>query len=261
VGMGALAGLGSTLCSKRSASSGTRPTKVSQGAEAGEAALVHCTKCGVKAQEDDAYCAKCGNPLRTQVAHQLSKSEEDKREAIPSQLAYMKKGLAMSALGQAAAHPTSAESRGWFQKAAEQLADVAKDLPNDAEVWNGLGTCYVNLGQPERAIDAFLVVTRIAPESSEAWGFLGNQYVALGKLDEGAQALREATRLNPSDAFALADLGTIYLRKGEPANAVHVLEEALRHLPPAKRLAIIQAATGIDLRAMCEDLLRQAKRA
>jgi Flp pilus assembly protein TadD len=97
--------------------------------------------------------------------------------------------------------------------------------------WNNLGLTYVDLGQPEKAIDHFREALRIKPGYTEAWYNLGLAYDKLGQPHKAIVYYREALRVNPNYAKAWNNLGTAYYELGQPEQAIMYYRKALQTKP------------------------------
>ena len=128
-------------------------------------------------------------------------------------------------------------------RTAEALSQFQEALvidPKSEEALLGAGLAHQELGQTDRAIQAF--VTIISQNKENPYGQLnrrlqaahyrlGHIYREQGKLDEAVNELRLALGMNRADADTLYELGLTFQAKGENADAGSAFEVALAYVP------------------------------
>lgn len=87
------------------------------------------------------------------------------------------------------------------------------NLPGASRIYYNLGTEYIQVGDPKRAIPELKSAIAVAPHFAEAYGNLGAAYVKLESWDLAASAFDEATNIE--------------LSRGKTPSAKHLLGGAL----------------------------------
>jgi tetratricopeptide (TPR) repeat protein len=78
-----------------------------------------------------------------------------------------------------------------------------------------LGRALHELGERERAVEAYRETLAREPERSDLWSELATLYSEMGRFAESDQAVREAIRLKPNNAAAWRTLATNTLKNGK----------------------------------------------
>jgi tetratricopeptide (TPR) repeat protein len=121
--------------------------------------------------------------------------------------------------------------------------------PDLTALRNDAALIYLELGQPDRALRHFEVVSQLDPQSAAARYNLGVALKAAGRTDDAAQHYREALDLDPAYAAAHAALGGVLLSAGD-------IQEAIEHLQSALRLNPNDPETHLNL---ARSLVREGK--
>ncbi|MFC1851174.1 tetratricopeptide repeat protein [candidate division CSSED10-310 bacterium] len=150
-----------------------------------------------------------------------------------------------------------------YEKASSLFQRALVSLPNSAEIWNHLGTCFYNLQKYTDAEAAFtkahqldgtnieilqnlaLVfykqqnfkeafsslekILRIKPNTSQALYLMGHIYSQDGRFDEALQVYKKAAQINKKDARVYYLIGNIYYQRDELETAVEYYNKALRY--------------------------------
>jgi tetratricopeptide (TPR) repeat protein len=155
-----------------------------------------------------------------------------------------------------------------FKAVAERAQDMLKYAPSDFGTWGNLGDALMELGEYQRAGDAYLKMFTLRPALSSynrlawyrfvtgdaasaialmhdavdagdpvaqntAWCYaeLGDMYFKTGKLNEATEAYGSALDLFPSLHRAIAGLGQVEAARGHTASAIHYYERAQAIVP------------------------------
>jgi Flp pilus assembly protein TadD len=113
-----------------------------------------------------------------------------------------------------------------FQGAIRRLLALVEMSPHDYLSYNLLGVCYDQLGNHEKANEAFIKAVQINPRFDQAYVNLGVNYAAKGRLDEGIAQFRKAIQVNPRSTSAYYNFGRVELQRGRSAEAVEPLKRA-----------------------------------
>jgi tetratricopeptide (TPR) repeat protein len=98
--------------------------------------------------------------------------------------------------------------------------------PEYADLRNDAALLYMELGQPERALSHFQVVTRLQPLSSTARYNVGVALEAAGRTADAAAQYEATLQLDPAYSLAHNNLGSLRFAEGR-------LDEARRHYEAA----------------------------
>jgi protein O-GlcNAc transferase len=78
--------------------------------------------------------------------------------------------------------------------------------PESARAHAGYGATLARLGQPARAMEAYLEALRIQPIQPRVYGALATMYLAEGRVDSAADCFREAVAQAPDDEILRSNL-------------------------------------------------------
>ncbi len=96
---------------------------------------------------------------------------------------------------------------------------------------NNLGTCYLNKGLIDNAIEEFRHVIKIKPDHLNSHFNLGIAYGRKGLIDEAISQYKIVIKLKPDFAEAYNNLGICYLEKGQFELAVNNFKQAIEIMP------------------------------
>lgn len=100
---------------------------------------------------------------------------------------------------------------------AAVLADLAKERPQDPQLWMFLGYAQAEAGDPLAAARAFERAARLRPDRAETWAALGEAFVQLSDGQVGADARRafeQALKVDPASPTARYFLGRAEIEAG-----------------------------------------------
>lgn len=100
--------------------------------------------------------------------------------------------------------------QGEYEEALTYFQKAADANPDDPVAWQGLGSCYVGLDQPEDAIEAYKRPIAVNPDNAEAHFFLAMYYKALEAYHEAIPPLLEVIRIDPANVQARFEIGQVY---------------------------------------------------
>jgi Flp pilus assembly protein TadD len=112
---------------------------------------------------------------------------------------------------------------GHFPEAEQQLSNVAKLEPNDARVFNLLGTIRAKQGNLDGAETFFLRASRLDHDMLGAHMNLAYLYVLKHEPDKTAFELAQVLRIDPANADAAYKLGSLRLTQGKPDAAIELV--------------------------------------
>ena len=91
------------------------------------------------------------------------------------------------------------DAAGRVDDAVAAFGRALQQDPANVSALNGLGTTYLELGQPAAALEPLRVASTLAPQFSPALHNLGSAYERLGKTGDAIESYRAALRANPGD--------------------------------------------------------------
>eukprot|EP00913_Durusdinium_trenchii_P035248 g32978.t1 len=121
----------------------------------------------------------------------------------------------------------TALSENQHDQAVQFLTRAVAADSNDPFLYANLGKAFQNLGENERAIDAFQTAIRLLPEFFDAHFHLAGALQAAGRQVEAVDAFRNAIRLRPNDTGVYRELGKTLWELGEREGAVACFQSAL----------------------------------
>jgi tetratricopeptide (TPR) repeat protein len=92
------------------------------------------------------------------------------------------------------------------------------------------GFIYQNLGDDQRAVDAYEAAIASDPQFAEGYNNLGRMYAEQGHLEIAIEMYEKALELNPAYATALQNLAVIYRHGLEDEETALQYEEQARKL-------------------------------
>ncbi|VWC50567.1 MULTISPECIES: tetratricopeptide repeat protein [Burkholderia] len=110
--------------------------------------------------------------------------------------------------------------------------------PHSAWAWNNLGNAYRTSRLPDRgalSLAAYLRSVESDPSYAFGWTSLGNTYAELGQMDRALDAFHAGMRADPSDAMLPMNLGIAYLRRGDKADARPLFEQGVHALSGSRQ--------------------------
>jgi len=97
-----------------------------------------------------------------------------------------------------------------------------------AIVYYMIGSCYNELGNHSKAIEAYKQAIHINPDYISAYSGLGGVYFGLTNFAEAAESFEQVIRINPNDASVYNILGFSYLALANYAKAIEAYQQAIR---------------------------------
>lgn len=138
-----------------------------------------------------------------------------------------------------------------FKAVAERAEDMAKYSPSDAGNWGNLGDALMELGEYERAGQAYSRMFALRPNLGSYNRLAYFRFVtgdAAGAIELMRDAVEAGDPLAENTAWCSAELGDIYFKTGKLAEAAGSYESALTLFPALHRasagLGKVEAARG-----------------
>jgi tetratricopeptide (TPR) repeat protein len=132
------------------------------------------------------------------------------------------------------------QRRGEWWESAEQLRELRKLAPQEAEYAYQLGLAYQNLSKW-----AFERMRTIAPSSARTGQILAEQYSVRGEIDKAVAAYNNAIAADPKLAGSHLALAILYLRAGKREDAKIEIDRELEIAPEsAMAKQVLNAIAG-----------------
>lgn len=136
-------------------------------------------------------------------------------------------------------------------EASAVLASIARERPQDGEVWSFLGRARAAAGDSFGAAQALERAVRLRPNSAEDWSALGEVLIELngGKVGPDAdRALRRALELDSRAPGPRYALGRAAIAEGRREEGLRLWREALSVLAPddPRRAALAAEITAAE---------------
>ncbi|HZO32306.1 MAG TPA: hypothetical protein VFH48_40665, partial [Chloroflexota bacterium] len=126
--------------------------------------------------------------------------------------------------------------------ADDVLAEVERELPDDAEAWRVAAEIRRARGEPELALAAVETAIRLAPLQGEPYAYRGELLLDAGRPDEAVGALRSALVIDAGQRGWWALLVRAQREAGNEAGALAAAHEAVERFPEDAELRAELAA-------------------
>jgi tetratricopeptide (TPR) repeat protein len=124
----------------------------------------------------------------------------------------------------------AARNGNWIET-RDYLLKAEKIDPRHPGVLTGLGSIWIQLGNPTTAIPFFQRVVKLNPQSAEAYNNLGVGYTLDGRFDEAISAYQKTLELDPEHRLAWKNLAVALLRQERYQEGVEILASLIRANP------------------------------
>lgn len=170
------------------------------------------------ALEERADCKMKANNLDGAIADYKTLFKKNKSKA--SHLNY-NMGRALMLKG------NKAEAREYFDDAIEYHSKNLKNSHKNAEDYMKRGLTYIEMQEPDKAVDDFENAIAIAPDDAVSHYQLGHLRLTMGDNKKAVEQLSAALKIDPKQNSALMDRAAAYSNLGEFALAQKDLDNAL----------------------------------
>ncbi|PLX70925.1 MAG: hypothetical protein C0602_05350 [Denitrovibrio sp.] len=128
-------------------------------------------------------------------------------------------------------------SKDMLSEAAELLAPVVKDNPNEQRLYLDLALIYDKLKQKDNAIELIKKALELFPDEPSFQNFLGYMYAEQGiKLEEAEKLISAALEKKPNEPAYLDSLAWVYYQKGLYEKALPLQTKALKGAPEEQEI-------------------------
>jgi serine/threonine-protein kinase len=133
-------------------------------------------------------------------------------------------------------------SRGRYEKAAEQYRRALDLDPGSDEAYGGLAAAYEKLGRFEEAEKLYKQAITVRPAYWATYNWLGLFYMSHARYDEAAAMFTQVTSLAPDSFIGFYNLGGVRVLQGKYGEAIPFLERSLSIRPTANALSNLGTA-------------------
>src|SRR5438128_2925004 len=99
---------------------------------------------------------------------------------------------------------------GYKREAVREFEASLKLDPHQVPVWLFLGTAYLDLGEPTKAIEPLGRVLKAEPDNSDARETLAEVSLALGRFEQAAERFRKLSESDAQNPKVWFGLGLAY---------------------------------------------------
>ena len=114
-----------------------------------------------------------------------------------------------------------------YQAAILEIQEVIRLRPNELSQYHRLGDLYLQVNQPDKALNAYREGLRLFPNVASAYLKYGIEMGKLGNLTEAKASLTRATQLDPKMTEAYLRMGEVLLKAGDRDGAIAAYEKAV----------------------------------
>lgn len=109
--------------------------------------------------------------------------------------------------------------------------EAIKKNPRDADAYIGLADVYLEMQDPQSALNMLNKAIEIQPKSWNAQFEMGRAYEAQGKTNEAINHYAQATAIDPYYELAFYQLGRLYQKQKSYGQAIQAYEKTLKINP------------------------------
>ena len=123
-----------------------------------------------------------------------------------------------------------AYERNEIDKAIAFISKAARLNP-EANYYKDLGEIFLNIGEPDKAIENYKISITLAPDDTNSFFNLGMAYFNKKEFNETIKYFKLALELNPQDAVIYNKLGAVYRYNKEYNEAIKCYNKAIEIFP------------------------------
>ena len=152
--------------------------------------------------------------------------------------------------------PDAHQAQGWYyyyghleyDHALEQFAIALKSQPNNAELFDGIGSVRRRQGKPEQAVADFEKAVELDPRSAQLSYEAAQTYFLLRNYVNAERYFDRTFSLSPDLAYVWGDKARLYLTwEGSTEKARSVLEEASQTIGPTDDPFVVLAWVLVEV--------------
>ncbi|KAJ3039545.1 transcription factor TFIIIC subunit tfc4 [Rhizophlyctis rosea] len=124
-----------------------------------------------------------------------------------------------------------AYTMGEYPQAVSLLHEIIQQCPNSHQAWSTLAMVHDETGDPQKALQTYLMAAHISPKDAELWRRLGGMSKKLGYIDQAIYCYSHAIKADSTDSDSIWERAMCYNDKQLPTKAVSELETLLQMDP------------------------------
>lgn len=173
--------------------------------------------------------------------------------------------LAEWTLGESSKNPALAASlcsrgtqlsiRGEYEAALDYFQQATETNPDDPDAWQGLGSCYIGLNQPDNAIAAYRQLINTDPENGAAHFILAMYYKTLERYPLAIGPLKQVIRIDGKNLRVRMELADTYGKLDQTDEQIESLK-AILEINPDHVPGLHQMAQAVDRIGRHDEALR-----
>lgn len=98
-----------------------------------------------------------------------------------------------------------------LQQEVTQLEDLVKNDPENYQAWKKLGDNLFDIGEFQRAVDAYGTALALDDSDPNVWTDMGVMYRKLGNPEKALEAFDEAIKRGPTHTISRLNKGVVYI--------------------------------------------------
>ena len=118
-------------------------------------------------------------------------------------------------------------NEGQFLVVVKQARTLIRQYPEEFIVWNILGASLAQMGNFDRAIDAYQQAILLKPDYADGYNNIGVALKEQGKLDEAIKAYKKVLVLKPDYVEAYNNMGNTLKEQGKLDEAIETFKKSL----------------------------------
>ncbi|KAF9363267.1 transcription factor TFIIIC subunit tfc4 [Mortierella sp. NVP85] len=145
-----------------------------------------------------------------------------------------------------------------YKQAVDLFQQVIVTHPNVFQAWNIMGVIQEELGNPEKALQLYLVAAHLTPKDGALWKKLAAISKNCGYDQQALYCFSRAYRADKNDMDALWDRSIMYQVLGQPNKAIQGFQKLLKvkqhYMPALEELVKIYSSLDQDNRRYRENM-------
>ena len=132
-----------------------------------------------------------------------------------------------------------AYQRGQYAQAEDQFRKILAAIPGHLQSRKLLGSTYLQMNEPERAIATLQPALQLAPEDPQLLGLMGTANLRLGRFAEAVEYFDRGSDAAPDNQALRTQLAVSHLQLGQSEQAIKELEATLERDPKLQQANVL----------------------
>lgn len=142
----------------------------------------------------------------------------------------------------------NAQESGSYETAIDYYQKAIELTPEDAKVYNKMGTAFASKEDYEQAIIYFKKALEIDPYNAYAYNNMGNAYAAIKQYTQAIYCFQKAIEIEPDGAYAYNNMGNAYSAQSNYVQAIEFYMKSINLDPVFAGAYSNMGTTYADLR-------------